>query len=275
MMKKSLSRSLHFSTTSPRVTKGTHLPISYECNGANANYRSLHSEGRVLTSLFALLFFDIIFTPLEGAFETRYQSAPLDIGSDTFYHSRRTLMDQRLADIASGQAEAIALATWDREYKDKTWCIGLRWDLLEREDWVEILECWNYTALALVCKTLVEDYVNRTAGVPDLFVWNVAERKCKFVEVKGPGDNLQENQKVRDDNDRMFVMKTLTTIIGSCGLMCSSRQTWTLKSATSPSLRSSPSLLPCPNQFENLSPSQVPPDPKFHLQRNGGVKRKS
>lgn len=157
---------------------------------------SLHSEGRVLTTLFALLFFDIIFAPIPGAFETPYQSAPLDIGDDTFYIARRTLLNQRLAEIAAGDAKDIALGTWDRERERKTWCVGLRWELLERDDWVEILECWEPAALALVCRTLAEDYVNRTAGLPDLFLWKKDSGTCKFVEVKGPGDNLQENQKV-------------------------------------------------------------------------------
>jgi Fanconi-associated nuclease 1 len=33
--------------------------------------------------------------------------------------------------------------------------------------------------------------------VPDLVVWNAERSVCKFVEVKGPGDRPQENQKVR------------------------------------------------------------------------------
>jgi fanconi-associated nuclease 1 len=47
-----------------------------------------------------------------------------------------------------------------------------------------------------MCQVIAEDYGNRTSGVPDLVIWNVAESTCKFVEVKGPGDSLQENQKV-------------------------------------------------------------------------------
>ena len=47
---------------------------------------------------------------------------------------------------------------------------------------------------------MCEDYAARTSGVPDLIVWrdseDPAEREAKFVEVKGPGDSLQENQKV-------------------------------------------------------------------------------
>jgi fanconi-associated nuclease 1 len=48
-----------------------------------------------------------------------------------------------------------------------------------------------------LCRVLCEDYAQRGSGVPDLFIWNYAEKHCKFVEVKGPGDRLQENQKVR------------------------------------------------------------------------------
>ena len=44
---------------------------------------------------------------------------------------------------------------------------------------------------------MCEDYAARTGGVPDLIVWNEAEGYAKFVEVKGPGDTLQENQKVQ------------------------------------------------------------------------------
>lgn len=67
---------------------------------------------------------------------------------------------------------------------------------------MEILECWEPAALAFVCRTLAEDYANRTAGLPDLFLWKKESATCKFVEVKGPGDNLQENQKVCDS---MFI----------------------------------------------------------------------
>lgn len=34
--------------------------------------------------LFGMLFYDILFAHVEGAFETRYQSEPLDLRSDAF-----------------------------------------------------------------------------------------------------------------------------------------------------------------------------------------------
>lgn len=51
-------------------------------------------------------------------------------------------------------------------------------------------------ALAVICELMCEDYSGRCGGVPDLIIWNDATQICKFVEVKGPGDRLQENQKV-------------------------------------------------------------------------------
>jgi Fanconi-associated nuclease 1 len=51
-------------------------------------------------------------------------------------------------------------------------------------------------SLSVICRLLCEDYSGRGSGVPDLIVWNALDGECKFVEVKGPGDSLQENQKV-------------------------------------------------------------------------------
>ena len=54
----------------------------------------------------------------------------------------------------------------------------------------------NGKCLSSICRLFCEDYASRGAGLPDLFLWNHTKRTCKFVEVKGPGDTLQENQKV-------------------------------------------------------------------------------
>ncbi|KAJ2771612.1 hypothetical protein IWQ56_001714, partial [Coemansia nantahalensis] len=56
-------------------------------------YDGLHSENALATTLFALLFWDIIFHPLPGVLDTEYQSQPLDMTSDSFYSSRRALIE--------------------------------------------------------------------------------------------------------------------------------------------------------------------------------------
>lgn len=176
-------------------------------------YKGYHCEGRIVTTLFGLLFWDIIFAPIPGAFETPYQTAPLDIFEDTFYHAREELIENRLDEICGNNARKIIQNVDDEHRERETWCLGVRWDLFPQEDLLEIAEvredsedsfkcmtfvqCLKGEALACLCRVLGEDYGQRGSGVPDLFLWNYAEKHCKFVEVKGPGDKLQENQKVR------------------------------------------------------------------------------
>ena len=50
--------------------------------------------------------------------------------------------------------------------------------------------------MSTICKLFCEDYKGRRSGGPDLFIWKTEQQLCKFVEVKGPGDTPQENQKL-------------------------------------------------------------------------------
>jgi hypothetical protein len=90
-----------------------------------------------------MLFWDIIFATIPGAFETPFQAAPLDIDTDTFYHSRRELFEKRLDEIKQGKAREI-IRTVDLQHRDvQTLCIGVRWDLVEKEDLENIVEVRN------------------------------------------------------------------------------------------------------------------------------------
>lgn len=103
-------------------------------------YKGYHCEGRIVTTLFGLLFWDIIFAPVPGAFETPYQTAPLDIFEDTFYYAREDLIEKRLDDISTNHARQI-IQNVDAEHRERgTWCLGVRWDLFPKEDLLEIAE---------------------------------------------------------------------------------------------------------------------------------------
>ncbi|KAK0463511.1 VRR-NUC domain-containing protein [Desarmillaria tabescens] len=158
-------------------------------------YKGFHSETRILTTIFGLLFWDVIFADVPGAFETKFQTAPLDIAEDSFYYARKELIQTRLREIEDGKAAEI-LERHDRIYRpSKTWCVGVKWEY-PREDVLEIVQCFKGESLATICHLFCEDYAGRSSGAPDLIVWKPEDRECKFVEVKGPGDRLQENQKL-------------------------------------------------------------------------------
>ena len=145
-------------------------------------YKGYHCEGRIVTTLFGLLFWDIIFAPIPGAFETPYQTAPLDIFEDTFYHAREELIETRLDEISRNNARQIMQNVDDEHRERGTWCLGVRWDLFPKEDLLEIAE---------VCADLEEFLTSMTfravfqRGSISLFMSYFMRRLCP-AWVRGP-----------------------------------------------------------------------------------------
>ncbi|KAF8507335.1 hypothetical protein BU17DRAFT_100596 [Hysterangium stoloniferum] len=158
-------------------------------------YKGFHSEGRIVFTVFGLLFWDIIFASIPGAFETPYQSAPLDLFEDSFYEVRKEMITHRLDAIAQGQAHQLLEEVYDRESPTRTVCVGVDWDF-SKQDLLEIVDCIDGKTLVPICQAISEDYRHMRGGIPDLLIWNIECTDCKFVEVKSPKDRLQENQRV-------------------------------------------------------------------------------
>lgn len=102
--------------------------------------RSFHSEGRIVTTLFGLLFWDILFASVDGAFETKFQNAPLDLLQDTFYLARESMIEDRLSEIEAGKAAEIIGVVDKRERERKSVCIGVHWDKFTEQDLREVAE---------------------------------------------------------------------------------------------------------------------------------------
>ncbi|ORY75355.1 VRR-NUC domain-domain-containing protein [Leucosporidium creatinivorum] len=159
-------------------------------------WKGFHSENGILTTIFTLTFWDIVFAPVNGVFETKYQSAPLDLSTDAFAIVRRPLINDRLAAIRRGEAASFLEKNDDRERPRGTWAVGVNWEKFAKQDLLEIVQCIGGEALATILTMFCEEYGHRTGGIPDLCLWNPALSLCKFSEVKGPGDHLSETQKV-------------------------------------------------------------------------------
>ncbi|KAF9898818.1 hypothetical protein BX616_003575 [Lobosporangium transversale] len=66
-------------------------------------YMGYHSENNILSTLFGLLFWDILFSPQPGVFETSYQTEPLDLRTDAFFMQRQEMIMERLENIAKSK----------------------------------------------------------------------------------------------------------------------------------------------------------------------------
>nr|POE49391.1 fanconi-associated nuclease 1 like [Quercus suber] len=180
-------------------------------------YKGYHTESSILRTLFAYLFFDILFLYIPNVFQTAFQTCPLDLFTDSFYASRMSEIHLRLNEISNGQAPGLIQKVWDEHNERKTCVVGLRWDF-EIQDLLEIAQCFPPAALSTVMKVLVQEYGQRGGGVPDLFLWkapvgehnhfedgakqahNDHERHGKgevmFAEVKSENDRLSDTQRM-------------------------------------------------------------------------------
>ncbi|TRM59262.1 VRR-NUC domain-containing protein [Schizophyllum amplum] len=196
-IRKAMGKSIWKGRDDKQVNVETVALERYESLG----YKGFHAETRILTTLFALLFWDVLFARVPGVFVTEFQTAPLDLAEDTFYDARKELIEKRLAEVEAGEAKTI-LQRNDKFYRDtKTFCIGVSWATCSSEDLEEIVECMGGHALRHICLLFCQDYAGRCGGVPDLIVWKMTgDDRCKFVEVKGPGDRASDAQKLWFDS---------------------------------------------------------------------------
>jgi fanconi-associated nuclease 1 len=73
--------------------------------------------------------------------------------------------------------------------------VGLNWDFAV-DDLLEIVTCFDGSALANVCMVMAQDYRQRSSGVPDLFLWNPETSQVMFSEVKSENDRLSDTQRL-------------------------------------------------------------------------------
>jgi fanconi-associated nuclease 1 len=158
-------------------------------------WRGYHAEGGILRTLFAYLFYDVLFIYIPNVFQTPYQTCPLDLHTDAFYPSRASEINRRLVGIANGDAERLIREVDTRERSNRTCVAGLDWDF-SLEDLLEIASCFEGAALATVCKVMAQEYQQRGSGIPDLFLWNPQMKEVMFSEVKSENDRLSDTQRL-------------------------------------------------------------------------------
>ncbi|AZC96030.1 VRR-NUC domain-containing protein [Pseudomonas chlororaphis] len=149
-------------------------------------------ENSLINSLFGLLCWPAIFAPLPGAFFHPFQRGPADLLSEDF-HSRRTELFQAcLAQLDDGRyAQTIR-----QRYLDK-WGVQspfVFWGALSEELLEQALACLPAEHLKHWFDRLLQDIKANRAGMPDLIQFWPQQKTYRMIEVKGPGDHLQDNQ---------------------------------------------------------------------------------
>ncbi|CAH1234294.1 Fanconi-associated nuclease [Vibrio harveyi] len=148
-----------------------------------------YSENTLLNGLLGLTLWDAIFAPIEGAFINAYQHRPLDLYHADFADKRKQLIDNALEQVQQGKTQAL----FDT-YRDKVGISNpfVSWAYVNEELISLALEHIPNDLLVELFNVQLSDLKLYRNGMPDLIAFK--EGKFEWIEVKGPGDKLQDNQ---------------------------------------------------------------------------------
>jgi hypothetical protein len=149
-------------------------------------------ENSLINSLFGLLCWPAIFAPLPGAFFHPFQRGPADLLNEDFHARRSQLFQSCLAELDDGRY----LQTIRERYAGK-WGVQspfVFWGVLSEELLEQALDCLPAEHLKHWFNRLLLDIKANRAGMPDLIQFWPQQKTYRMIEVKGPGDRLQDNQ---------------------------------------------------------------------------------
>ncbi|WP_350615627.1 VRR-NUC domain-containing protein [Pseudomonas sp. HY7a-MNA-CIBAN-0227] len=149
-------------------------------------------ENSLINSLFGLLCWPAIFAPLPGSFFHPFQRGPVDLHSEDFHQRRAELFAGCLDELSDGRYKT----TLRQRYAEK-WGIQspfVFWSVLSEELLEQALDCLPAEHLRHWFERLLLDIRANRAGMPDLIQFWPAQKTYRMIEVKGPGDRLQDNQ---------------------------------------------------------------------------------
>ncbi|WP_339842725.1 VRR-NUC domain-containing protein [uncultured Halopseudomonas sp.] len=149
-------------------------------------------ENALISSLFGLLCWEAIFAPLPGAFFHPFHSAPVDLHSTDFYRRRADLFQGCLAHLHTGTYPQVIRGNYIAKHGIQSPFVywGLSQEVLD-----QALLCLPPTHLQHWFERLLLDIRANRTGMPDLIQFWPQEKRYRMIEVKGPGDRLQDNQR--------------------------------------------------------------------------------
>lgn len=150
-------------------------------------------ENHLLNGLFGLLFWEAIFSPLSGAFFHPFQRGPADLYWPDFYSRRQALFEPGFRALNDHNHGHKIRATFVQKLGRQSPFV--HWSALSEELIDQALLCIPPAHLKLCFERILRDVKANSAGLPDLIQFWPQKQRYRMIEVKGPGDRLQDNQK--------------------------------------------------------------------------------
>ena len=177
------------------------LPLDGDCSSveaaacahfARADAPVFYVENALFNSLFGLLCWPAIFAALPGAFFHPFHHGPADLASPDFHARRAHLFADCLSQLESGRYRQTILDSFHAKRGIQSPFVF--WEALDEPLLRLALDCIPPAHLHACFERMLRDLPANRSGFPDLIQFWPHERRYRMIEVKGPGDRLQDNQ---------------------------------------------------------------------------------
>ncbi|WMW80130.1 VRR-NUC domain-containing protein [Undibacterium cyanobacteriorum] len=149
-------------------------------------------ENTLFNSLLGLLCWPAVFKALPGAFFHPFHRAPVDFSSEDFVPRRAEDFAQCLAMLDSDAYKQQIRETYRLKYGKQSPFVF--WDYLDEALLETALQCIPARDLRYWFQRILADIKANRSGFPDLIQFFPGQQSYQLIEVKGPGDRLQDNQ---------------------------------------------------------------------------------
>lgn len=150
-------------------------------------------ENALINSLLGLLCWDAIFAPLPGAFFHPFHAGPADLSRPDFHDRRAALFSECLSKLGTDEYRDCIRHAYQQKFGVQSQFVS--WGLFDDNLLELALDCIPAAHLRAFFQRILLDVPNHRSGLPDLIQFWPSERRYQLIEVKGPGDRLQDNQK--------------------------------------------------------------------------------
>ncbi len=153
-------------------------------------------ENTLINGLFGLLCWRALFAPVPGAFFHPFHTGPVDLYREDFVKRRQALFEDCLGALATDDYKTRIRNTWHQ--KQGIASPFVIWPVLSEQLLELALECIPAHHLKLMFQRLLANLREHRSGFPDLIRFQPGDpdpnRRYEMIEVKGPGDRLQDHQ---------------------------------------------------------------------------------
>lgn len=156
-------------------------------------HSAYYVENSLMNTLFGLAFWDQIFAAVPGAFHNAYQSVPQDMYEPEFATRRAQGIARRLDELRDGNLHDALMGAYKR-YSGYQ-CHWTDWRVVDESLLSTALNIIPAEDLLAIWERLLFDPAENRSGFPDLIAFGERPGEYSMIEVKGPGDALQKNQK--------------------------------------------------------------------------------